>query len=388
MKKNRLFNGVITFFACISLIFLRPMFLGYIYTGFGLCMISICTAIGFFFTSDTIGKDERNNSNKVFNLCVKFYIPVILLEFMTQKLEFAIGGLIITMCTLYCFRTLFSLKYSSILIFNWLKFLFFIVTISTVITAVYYFSTYQFNIEHLKFLEIEVRSRKEVGNIVSIYFPFTPLYTFFTTAQFRLPRFNLFFMEAGMVPGFFSAITIILLQRKTLNNIIFSGFLLVGSILTFSTSLAPSFFLPFTVYYLLNGKLSATKIFVVFISLVCGYLVFLKIPFFGFEDKSTTHGSSFEDRLTWFALSSENLLRYTRVFCSLYLIYKLGLQKKDKVLFYSYMAPLFFIGVVNFILFSPLFLVFCFINISKIDLVRPFSVSKKQYNIREVIHTV
>lgn len=377
MKKDLFFNSTTIFFATISLFFLRPMFLGYIYTGIGLIMLVITTAIGFFFTSNTTGKKESTNSKDVFLLCLKFYLPVIFLELLTQQLEFALGGFVITICSLLCLKALFSLRYSSILMLNHLNNIFILVIISTLITSFYYFTTYQFNIERLKLLEIEVRSRKEVGNIVSIYFPFTPLYTFFTTAQFRFPRFNMFFMEAGMVPGFFSAITFILLKRKSTKNIILTFLLLVGSILTFSTSFAPSFFLPFTVYYLLNGKLTITKMLIVLVSLVCGYFAFLKIPYIGFEDKSTTHGASFEDRITWFAFSFENLLRYTRVFCSFFLIYKLGAHKKDKVLFYCYMAPIFFIGVVNFILFSPLFLVFCFLNISKDDLVKRFSTRNK-----------
>ncbi|GGH56130.1 hypothetical protein GCM10007423_64390 [Dyadobacter endophyticus] len=363
MNKTSFIARIFIFLSTLAFFALRPMFLGYKFTGYALVLLAFCALMTFVSTSRLKDKYDKLNAGKTAKLVLLTYVPVFILEMLSLQAEVALGNMVILGCTVICCLILFSLKNASSLFLGNLKYLFLLIIASTIITSIFYFSSDQLKMETWKYLEVEVRSRKDVGNVVNVYFPFTPLYTFFTLESFKLPRFNLFFMEAGMVPGFFASMSFLFFQRKTFSNITCIILFTAGSLLTFSTSFVPSFALPFFVYLLLNGRLSLTKIIVSISIMAAGYYAFLKIPFFGFEDKMLTHGTSFEDRMTWYSLSFENLLRYVRIISGAVLIYRLGLLKENRILFYSFMSSIFFIGVVNFVLYSPLFVLFCFLDL-------------------------
>lgn len=363
MNNTSFIARIFIFLSTIAFFGLRPMFLGYKFTGYALVLLAFCALMAFVSKNRIKDKYEKLNAGKTAKIILLSYIPVFVLEMLSLQAEVALGNMVILCCTVACCLILFSLKNSSVLFLGNLKYLFLLIIASTIITSIFYFSSDQLKMEAWKYLEVEVRSRKDVGNVVNVYFPFTPLYTFFTLESFKLPRFNLFFMEAGMVPGFFASMCFLFFQRTTFTNITCIILFTLGSLLTFSTSFVPSFALPFFVYLLLNGRLSLTKIIVSISIIAAGYYSFLKIPFFGFEDKMLTHGTSFEDRMTWYSLSFENLLRYVRIISGGILIYRLGLLKHNRIIFYSFMSSIFFIGVVNFVLFSPLFILFCFLDL-------------------------
>lgn len=363
MNKTSFIARTFIFLASIAFFALRPMFLGYKFTGYALVLLAFCALMAFVSKSRLKDKYEKLNAGKTAKLIMISYIPVFILEMLSLQAEVALGNMVILGCTVACCVILFSLKNSSALFLGNLKYLFLLIIASTIVTSIFYFSNDQLKMESWKYMEVEVRSRGDVGNVVNVYFPFTPLYTFFTLEAFKLPRFNLFFMEAGMVPGFFASMCFLFFRKTTVTNVICIILFTLGSLLTFSTSFVPSFALPFFVYLLLNGRLSMTKIVVSISLMAAGYYAFLKIPFFGFEDKMLTHGTSFEDRMEWYSISFENLLRYVRIIAAAVLIYRLGLLKENRVIFYSFMSSIFFIGVVNFVLYSPLFILFCFLDI-------------------------
>lgn len=353
----------ISFIAVVGLFFLRPMFLGYVYTPVGLIILLFGALNTYLFRNKLSCNYEY--ANEVSSIILKAYIPVQIVAFFMQKIEYALGDFVILVVTVLFLRFFFGFKGISNHFFYVLKFFFIIIIISTTITAYYYYTSEYFTIDNLEIFEVKLRSRVEVGDKIKIFFPFTPLYGYMTTSIIRLAKFNLYFMESGMVPGFFSAIGFIILQKKSTLSYLLYLIFFIGATLSISTALIPCFILPFLANYFIGSKeTSSVKWFKFVLLLIIGAYLFYKIPYFGYEAKNETHKESFDDRMSWFSVSIDNLLRYVRLFSALYTIYRIGKLQMNKTLFYSYMSPLIFTGVVNVIFFSPLFLLFCFFNFS------------------------
>ncbi len=370
MRVKTIKYKIIALLLVISIFFLRPMFLGYGFTYIGLILLSLIY-LRFLFAKNFKKKEIDNSSKKIYFLVLKLYLPVQVMLFLTWEIEHALGELIIIFSTAFFLKEIFLLENITKNVFWMLKMFFLLIIISSVITSLYYFTTYYYNIDKLEVTSIEVRSREETGNFVKIFFPLSPLYSFFTTTDIVLPRFNIFFMEAGMASSFLSSIAYITIQKKTFLNHLTYLIFFVGGILTFSTSFLPSFILPIIVMYLINkkGEIKLNKFVLVSVFLIIGFYLFLKIPHVGYEAKNTDnmHSSSFQDRLTWFSFSVENLTRYIRTFAALFLVYLIGKLKKNKRLFYCYMIPIIFTGIINVVFFTPLFLLFCFFNFEYLE---------------------
>lgn len=345
----------------IAVFLLRPMALGYAYTPIGLFLL-ITGILLHAINNKTL---DITPENKYILKCVLLsFLPVLIVSLTSGKTNPLQDAIIILIST-FSFAILFSIKGNRRIFINILTLIFSALIISSLITLI---SGYPDKYQHLLEYKIPIRSRSDF-DAIEIFYPFSTIYSFFWTELFVFPRFNLYFIEAGITSGFLAALFAIhILRNNSIYKYIILIVMILGGILTFSTSFVPAFGIAMVVNYISKSSLTPTKAIAILILSIVVYWSFSHIPYIGLNDKSQTHGSSFDERIDYYSFSIKNLNQYITLVSTISMVYFIQKRKKHNLIFLSYFAPIFFTGLVNVVFFSPLFIAFCFLDMGIIQM--------------------
>jgi hypothetical protein len=195
-----------------------------------------------------------------------------------------------------------------------------------------------------------------------IFFPFSVIYRLFQTNIISLPRFTHFFVEPGIAPCFITSVIVLVLKTKKSFFKYFKIFILsIGLLITFSTSIFPVLGLGIFFYYISNNFIFNVKTFILIILIITvAFQLFLKIPYFGFLDKSLTHGSSFNDRIIYWNKGLENFSFIVTSFINVFIVFKILYLKNNKIFFLAVFLPIFFTGFINVVWLTTSYIVFLY----------------------------
>ncbi|MNH17189.1 hypothetical protein D3C79_768510 [compost metagenome] len=302
--------------------------------------------------------------NKYVLKCILFsFLPVLIVGVISGKVN-PLQDVAIILISTFSFAIQFSIKGNRRIFITILSLIFSVLIVSALITLIV---GYPDKYQHLLKYEIPIRSRSDFTSI-EIYYPFSTIYSFFWTELFVFPRFNLYFIEAGITSGFLAALFAIhILRNNSIYKYIILAVLILGGFLTFSTSFVPAFGIAMLVNYISKSTLTVPKVIVITALGIIVFWLFSHIPYIGLNDKSQTHGSSFDDRVDYYAFSTKNINQYVTLVSSILMIYFIQKRKKHNLIFLSFFAPIFFTGLINVVFFSPLYIAFSFLDMGVIQ---------------------
>ena len=363
MVIRRKINTLPLFTFVLSLFLLRPMVLGYVYTTIGLTIVVITTIV-MYINNDFQLKLLQIKNKYILKYIFITYAPVFLFNVFNNGMD-EIKDVAIVAIASCCLCQIFSYDKSMKHFIDLISLIFSLIIISSIITFILGFNKDFSSLEVFKF---SIRNREDLLDGIRVYFPFSPLYSFFTTEKFALPRFSFFFVEAGIAPGFFTPLFFFHLKftkgyRKYFYMLIFFA----GCLLSFSTSFFILFMSGIIVNYISSVRIKLSSIIILIVFATLGYIIFTKVPYIGFNDKSQTHGTSFDDRVTALEFSIDNLGRWIKIICTTILFFLILKRKSNKLIFLVIFIPIYLSGLINVVFFSPLFLAFCFFDSLYID---------------------
>lgn len=128
----------------------------------------------------------------------------------------------------------------------------------------------------------------------SLYFPFSMLYSKFTSGDVELMRFNGFFREAGIYQAV--ACFCIAYEYYTRRSRLVMLGAIVGAFAAFSTIGFLLLLITLGAIFIMRIRSLFAKLFLVFVLCLGAYPVALYAPYIGLEAKQDTHGASVTDR--------------------------------------------------------------------------------------------
>ena len=215
-------------------------------------------------------------------------------------------------------------------------------------------SRYSFsNLPDLTLFNIPIKDRGAT-EYFSVYFPLSTIPYPMTTERLVLMRNTFLTIEPGV------AVFIVLLWRhlegvKSGIRRIFLDLIFALSLAATASTTSP---IMFAIWFFFrkvseDKKVLTSRNFVrVILGLMCGYLLIFYTPFFGINEKSLTHGSSFEDRIDWY--TGETGIRRAASLSLVILYYILVRNYLSNSYFYIFVAS-FVVCALNVLSFTPLF---------------------------------
>ena len=357
MIKVKSVKKILIGIAVLAFFLLRPMAFGNEYSEIGLLLLLGVSLIVF---SITKGSNNLRLNFKIFRYLVVASFPIVATLLFAQN-PIGFQAVLITLITGFSLSLLFCKQDHIMYFFSFFSLVITLICASAIIT---YILSLNGSYESFLLKEFEFERNKY---IFSIYYPFSVIYTEFNTGAVKLLRFSHFFVEPGIAPSFISAVLLIVIkfEKKKFLKWIKIFILLTGIILTFSTAIFPVLGIGMLFFLHSRSPFSMKKIIFSVILIAISYLLFLKVPYFGFADKSVTHGSSFEDRITYWNDTSENFVKFTSAFVCIILLYLVAKLKNDKWFFYAIFTPILATGFINVVWLTPLFIAFLFYDYSE-----------------------
>lgn len=351
MKKRNI-HVILASLFFISALFYRPMLLGYYYATLGLTIN--CLVLIFYIASKDsihINKSERS----IFFTNITFSAAYSVLVMIYSNLAAGLAVIAINSTFIMTSQLAWSTSYATGTRYATKIFLRLIVS-SGVISSILMGIDFQ-SIDHWKLFEVSIKDRGEFET-AAIVFPFSSLLYPMTTIDYVFSRNTYLAIEPGVAP------LVILAWRymegttaKRLINLLFDSIFIFALISTISTT-APIFIL---IYFMLRRNTNSSPkqslklrklIYSIIVISVSAYLI-LYLPYFGYFAKMETHGSSFEDRGSWYYGDEANMLRVFAI--PLIAIYFIAVRKHLKDDFLMLFTGATTVAVLNVAAFTPLF---------------------------------
>lgn len=352
---------IVSLFVAFSLIaaalLSRPMIFGYSFGPMSVAF-SILAAISAIASSNK----KLIHTNDFYGLAVilslgYLYSAILLSVSLTQAVaNFAI----ISSFSLAAFLS-FGLHRDRLL--TYIKWLLRVIVISGLITGVYFY-VYGLSAYSDTWVIFSIPTDRDDLPIALIRFPFSTVFSDFTSGSFVGARSSFLAVEPGVSPA------LLVLwrcleedhgRRQIFRDFIFILAMLFGLSTTAPISLGLYFFFRRIISGTERSRLwgigSAVVILTVFI------LVFLYAPYFGYYAKSETHFSSFDTRLSWFTDGGSAFVQIsTVVLCICVFTFLKPCLSRDAAL----IAPTFIVVcALNVLEFSPLFILGVFVSIRR-----------------------
>lgn len=255
----------------------------------------------------------------------------------------------------------FGLHRDRLLIY--IKWILRVIVISGLVTGVYFY-VYGLSAYSDAWVIFRIATDRDDLPVALIRFPFSTVFSDFTSGTFVGARSSFLAVEPGVSPA------LLVLwrcleedhgRRQIFRDFLFILAMLFGLSTTAPISLGLYFFFRKIIFGSDRPRLLGVGSAAVILTI--SIFVFLYAPYFGYYAKSETHFSSFDTRLSWFTDDGSAFVQITTVvLCTCVFIFLRPCLSRDAAL----IAPTFIlVSALNVLEFSPLFILGVFVSIRR-----------------------
>lgn len=300
IKGSKKIIGIITFGFLLAGFLMRPTAFGQRYTIAAMVITSVSLMIYLFFKKDAlIPRNKQIYRHMIFlTSFITIYLIyeiTISIYFFKSNLEFAGKELITTLVIVPAYSIFLIDRSKNRLFFSLFAILISALGYSAIVTFLVSRLT---GIDALHFFSVDVKGYELSADAVvatgAVYFPFTMLYSQFTSGDIDLLRVSGFFREAGI----YQAVCCYCLAYEFFTRrswVIMVG-LLAGVVAAFSTAGILIMLVTIGLVFLFYGKRSKINIVICIVLVAIAYPVAFYTPYIGLEAKGVTHSTSISDR--------------------------------------------------------------------------------------------